>query len=70
MKKTIKDYLNKTFSVRNITSRFFQIGVAFIASFVAFMLAETYSQSDLAQGFYSGAVFIFFIERLDKIFIK
>ena len=70
MKQNIKDYLKKAFAIRNVISRFFQFGVAFLVAMIVYILANRYGQAELSQGFYSGAMFVLVLEQLNGVFRK
>ena len=70
MKQNIKYYLKKAFAIRNVISRFFQFGVAFLVAMVVYILANRYGQTELAQGFYSGAMFVLMLEQLNGVIRK
>jgi hypothetical protein len=70
MKQKIIDYLKKAFAIHNVISRFFQFGISIVASMTVYVLAYNYGQSELAQGFYSGAMFVFMLDQLNGVFRK
>ena len=70
MKQIIKDYLKKAFAVHNVISRFFQFGIAILVAMIVYLLANRSGQTELAQGFYSGAIFVFMLEQLNGVFRK
>jgi len=70
MKKDIKNYLKKAFAIRNVISRFFQFGIAILVAMIIYILANRNGQSELAQGFYSGAMFVFMLDQLNGVFRK
>lgn len=70
MKQTIIDYLKKAFAIQNVISRFFQFGIAMLMAMIVYILANRYGQTELAQGFYSGAMFVFMLEQLNGVFRK
>lgn len=70
MKQTIKYYLKKAFAIHNLISRFFQFGIAILMAMIVYTLANRYGQTEFAQGFYSGAMFVFMLEQLNGVFRK
>lgn len=70
MKQTIINYLKKTFAIHNVISRFFQFGIAIVMAMTVFVLANKNGQTELAQGFYSGAMFVFMLDQLNGVFRK
>jgi len=70
MKQTIINYLKKAFAIQNVISRFFQFGIAILVTIVIYILANRNGQTELAQGFYSGAMFVFMLEQLNGVFRK
>ena len=70
MKKTIINYLKKAFSIHNVISIFFQFGIAIVMAMTVFVLANKNGQTELAQGFYSGAMFVFMLDQLNGVFRK
>lgn len=70
MKQTIINYLKKAFAIQNVISRFFQFGISIVASMTVYVLACNYGQTELAQGFYSGVMFVFMLDQLNGVFRK
>ncbi len=70
MKQAIKDYLKKAFAIRNVISRLFQFGIAIVLAITVCVLAWNYGETELAQGFYGGAVFVFVLDQLNGVFRK
>ncbi len=70
MKQTIINYLKKAFAIHNVISRFFQFGIAILLAMIIYILANRNGQSELAQGFYSGAMFVFMLDQLNGVFRK
>ena len=70
MKQAIKDYLKKAFAIRNVISRLFQFGIAIVLAITVCVLAYNYGATELAQGFYGGAVFVFMLDQLNGVFRK
>jgi hypothetical protein len=70
MKQRIIDYLKKAFAIHNVVFRFFQFGIAMLVAMIVYILANRYGQTELIQGFYSGAMFVFMLEQLNGVFRK
>lgn len=70
MKHTIINYLKKAFAIHNVISRFFQFGIAILVAMIIYILANRNGQTELAQGFYSGGMFVFMLEQLNGVFRK
>jgi hypothetical protein len=70
MKQTIINYIKKAFAIHNVISRFFQFGISILVAMVIYILASRNGLSELAQGFYSGAMFVFMLEQLNGVFRK
>ena len=70
MKQAIKDYLKKAFAIRNVISSLFQFGIAIVLAITVCVLAWNYGETELAQGFYGGAVFVFVLDQLNGVFRK
>ena len=68
--KQLKKYLRKAFAIHNVISRFFQFGIAFFVMIVTLILCERFETAVFTKGFYSGALFVFMLERLDRVFRK
>ena len=70
MKQIIINNLKKAFAIHNVISRFFQFGISIVMALTVFVLANKSGQTELAQGFYSGAMFLFMLDQLNGIFRK
>ena len=70
MKQTIINYIKKAFAIHNVISRFFQFGIAILVAMIIYILANINGQTELVQGFYSGAMFVFMLDQLNGVFRK
>ena len=70
MKQTIINYIKKAFAIHNVISLFFQFGIAIVGAMIIYILANRNGQTELAQGFYSGAMFVFMLDQLNGVFRK
>lgn len=70
MNQTIINQIKKAFAIHNVISRFFQFGIAFLSAIVIAILVYKSGQTELVQGFHSGAMFVFMLDRLDGVFRK
>ena len=70
MKQKIINYLKKAFAIHNVISRFFQFGIAIVMAMTVFVLVNKNGQTELAQGFYSGSMFVFMLYQLNGVFRK
>ena len=70
MKQVIKDFLKKAFTIQNAISRFFQFAIAIVLAITVCVLACNYGATELAQGFYGGAMFAFVLDKLNGVFRK
>jgi len=70
MKNPFIDYIKRSFSLLNIISRLVQFGIAILGSTAIYVIAKGNGLTEVLQGFYSGAMFVFLLDQLDRVFIK